>query len=65
MPPQKGVRQIYVNERVWDGLKFVAHSRYNKKISDYLDPLLAELLRLENAGLDPLAILKKAGKGGT
>lgn len=61
MQQQKGSHHILVDDRVWGGLMMTAHSR-KMRISDYLEPLLAEILHLENEGQDPLAILKRARK---
>lgn len=65
MAPQRGNHQIIVDDRVWSGLMMTAHSkRPPERIADYLEPFFVEILRLEKAGIDPLEVLKKAGKGG-
>lgn len=61
MPPQKGSHQIICDDRVWGGLRFKADTKHTR-ISDYLEPILVEILRLEKEGLDPLVILKRAKK---
>ena len=62
MAPQKGSHQIYMDDRAWGGLKMMAGNRGHRRISDYLEPLLTEILHLENEGQDPLAIMKRARK---
>ena len=62
MPSQKGNHLIIADDRVWGGLKMTAGNRGYRRISDYLEPLLTEILQLENEKQDPLAILKRARK---
>jgi len=60
--PGKGAHQLYIDDGVWGGLIIKSRTRKYRRVSDYLEPLLTEIVRLENEGQDPLEILTKVRK---
>lgn len=54
--------QVLTSDKTWGQITMAARNRGFSRTSEYLDPILKEVARLEQADINPLTLLSKAGK---